>query len=516
MAFAALLLATAAARSAVVIAPPTRGADAAGSLSRLRGGAAPLQLFTSVPSRSQALAAYLLAVNSRSRRMLRSLLWGRGSSQVARPIHPDRAAAPTDAKHNNVFGIPFGRRKKRVLILISDTGGGHRASAQALKAALEEQYNGMVETSIVDVWTAYGPWPYNGMVRHYRYLQRRPKIWYMAFMTSAINPTRYISDRLMSMMAYRGFSDCFSEFSPDLVVSMHPLCQTAALNVLDSAARGAARDAKKKVPFATVVTDLASPHPLWLHPRCDLCFVPSDIFARAAVQRGLCKSKLRQYGLPVRPAFAKQRRSAKELRRELGLLPGRKTVLLVGGGDGVGNLGAIVDAMGTRLGASNGCSAQMIVVCGKNKQLYDELRRRDWGGSLHVVVEGFVSRMADYMTSADCIVTKAGPGTIAEASICGLPIMLSGHLPGQESGNVRHVVRNGFGAYSRDPNVIAKTVWSWFQDPAKLARMSEQARKHSKPHATKQIAEDIVRLLERSQPAPDSHGELAGLAALTV
>ena len=58
-----------------------------------------------------------------------------------------------------------------------------------------------------------------------------------------------------------------------------------------------------------------------------------------------------------------------------------------------------------------------------------------------------------------CIVTKAGPGTIAEACCCGLPIMLSGYLPGQESGNVGHVVDGGFGAYSSDPSELARTAW---------------------------------------------------------
>ena len=66
--------------------------------------------------------------------------------------------------------------------------------------------------------------------------------------------------------------------------------------------------------------------------------------------------------------------------------------------------------------------------------------------------------MSDYMASASCIVTKAGPGTIAEACCAGLPIMLSGFLPGQESGNVGFVVDGGFGDYSAEPTTIAETV----------------------------------------------------------
>lgn len=52
----------------------------------------------------------------------------------------------------------------------------------------------------------------------------------------------------------------------------------------------------------------------------------------------------------------------------------------------------------------------------------------------HTHAQGFVSNMDEWMGAVDCIVTKAGPGTIAEAMIRGLPIMLSAFLPGQEVG----------------------------------------------------------------------------------
>ena len=53
------------------------------------------------------------------------------------------------------------KRKKKVLILMSDTGGGHRASAQALEAAFDELFPNQIECSTVDIWTDFAPWPYN-------------------------------------------------------------------------------------------------------------------------------------------------------------------------------------------------------------------------------------------------------------------------------------------------------------------------------------------------------------------
>jgi len=405
-------------------------------------------------------------------------------------------------------------------------------SRQALAGLIEQHHGDRIEVSIVDVWTVYTGWPFNRMVRQYRYMQSRPALWYSMYKVSAFPPTRFFFNSAQRLLAFSGIRACLEEHKPDLVISMHPLCQTVPLQAL-AAVEDAARKHKlslgptpalapvlaeaageapeeeeetirrrrrrRHVPFVTVVTDLGAAHPLWLHPGVDLCFVPSDAFVRAAKLKGLKPNQLRLHGLPVRQDFTLQRRRGAAARRELGLRPDRKTVLIVGGGDGVGKLGAIVQALGEKLGQS-GAPMQMVVVCGRNARLQRQLREQEWPPSVHVVVEGFVSRMSEFMAAADCIVTKAGPGTIAEASICGLPVMLSGHLPGQETGNVKHVLHHGFGSYSRNPRIIAKTVAKWLDEPSTLERLSANARAAARPGATYEIVRDVVELLDRGPP----------------
>ena len=452
------------------------------------------------------------------------------------PGSPSAAVGPRSA-----IGSLARRPKQKVLILMSDTGGGHRASAQALAEVLAQRHGDKVETAIVDVWTLYGPWPFGQeLVPYYRELAKRPLLWWAHFRASSLKPAAYFMSQLMSAVCYRGFEQCIREHSPDVVISMHPLCQAVPIKVLRrmhrdeleaaAAAVHPGARAARRIPFVTVVTDLATPHPFWLHPRADLCFVPSDSFHKAATDRGLARSQLRQHGLPVRPGFSPKRalavppktapgvangsswapswaatRAEPSVLRELGLLPDRHTVLLVGGGDGVGKLGDIVDAMALQLAkhnAAGGASAQMAVVCGKNQVLCQQLQARDWGPHLHVAVVGFTSRMNDYMGVASCIVTKAGPGTIAEACCSGLPIMLSGYLPGQESGNVAFVVDGGFGAYASEPTKIASTVASWLAEPHRLAEMSERSLRAARPVATERIADDIIELIRPNRVEP--------------
>lgn len=58
---------------------------------------------------------------------------------------------------------------------------------------------------------------------------------------------------------------------------------------------------------------------------------------------------------------------------------------------------------------------------------------------------GFVHNMPEWMSASDMIITKAGPGTIAESLICGLPVLLNAFIPCQEEGNVTYVLDNKVG-----------------------------------------------------------------------
>lgn len=58
--------------------------------------------------------------------------------------------------------------KVNMLILMSDTGGGHRASAQALEAALEDMFPGRIAVTMVDIFTEHSRWPYSASVPAYQ------------------------------------------------------------------------------------------------------------------------------------------------------------------------------------------------------------------------------------------------------------------------------------------------------------------------------------------------------------
>ena len=187
----------------------------------------------------------------------------------------------------------------------------------------------------------------------------------------------------------------------------------------------------------------------------DKCFVPSDALNEKAQSRGLKPSQVIQHGLPIRKGFWNTERDTEEevkkstfltrfrkdssvaetksdkvnMRDELGLDRDLPTVLVVGGGDGMGGIVEIASKLGQSLGESSSTPAyQMVVVCGSNEEAKKQLSGTNFGPGVKVLIQGFVNNMDEWMNASDALVTKAGPGTIAEASICGLPCMLFAFL----------------------------------------------------------------------------------------
>ena len=255
----------------------------------------------------------------------------------------------------------------------------------------------------------------------------------------------------------------------------------------------------------TVVTDLASFHHGWFHTRAERCFVASDVAAEAARHHGLHARRVRLLGLPVRPAFAGTLPDKEAARARLGLADTGFTVLLLGGGEGMGPVAATARAVAHRL-ATTGMAAQLVVICGRNERLRQSLQRSDW--PIPVQVCGFVDNMQEWMAASDCVITKAGPGTIAEALICGLPILLSGFIPGQEEGNVSLVVENGAGAYCDSPDGIAAIINDW-AGGNELVQMAARARELGRPRAAYDIVDEIVELMDGNNAEAKDSGTLS-------
>jgi 1,2-diacylglycerol 3-beta-galactosyltransferase len=114
--------------------------------------------------------------------------------------------------------------------------------------------------------------------------------------------------------------------------------------------------------------------------------------------------------------------------------------------------------------------------------------------------------MPELMAASDILITKAGPGTISEAFIAGIPTILNGYIPGQETGNVTYVTQNRAGAFAESPHSIAQTVREWLapNSPA-LSELIYNASRLARPEASLAIATDLHRLLDVGVYISPSH-----------
>lgn len=338
----------------------------------------------------------------------------------------------------------FQKRQKRqkVLILMSDTGGGHRASAQAIDQALQVQFPHAIDVEIMDIWTTHAHWPFNRFVPTYRFLAKHPLLWRGFYAYGSFSLTRKFTEVWSWKQCFDSFEQAIRRADPDFIVSVHPLCQLIPLSITSKLNAERLAASKPRIPFITIVTDLGSAHPTWFDNRCDALYVPSDAVRLMAIKNGIQPSKIILKGLPIRPAFWKESGSKQEMRKALSLSDD-KTVLLMGGGDGVGGITKITSAVIDKLLEAK-FNSQLIVICGHNQKLVDKLKVKlklpylertppHAAAQVNVHIKGFVENIDEYMTASDCLITKAGPGTIVEAMIRGLPVILSSYLPGQVS-----------------------------------------------------------------------------------
>jgi 1,2-diacylglycerol 3-beta-galactosyltransferase len=379
--------------------------------------------------------------------------------------------------------------KKRLLFLLSDTGGGHRASAEAIAEGLEHEYPGEFEAIIEDVWKDSTPFPFNQVPNSYGWLTGPGlPIWKLMWDTATHGRAQDLLFRTVDWIASRDTIAYLRRHNPDIVIAIHPLMNHLGVQWMREAGLG-------HIPFITVVTDMVTIHPTWICPEVDLCLVPTaEAYARA-LELGMPAEKLQIGGQPVKLKFMDLTPNRPEARRELGLAEHHPTVLLIGGGEGYGKLDKIATEIATAVS-----TAQLLIITGRNQRLRQRLEalQPTWPIPSHIY--GFVQNMPQLMSAADILITKAGPGTLSEAFIAGLPPIIFGYIPGQELGNVAYVQQHEAGAYATEPQAIAQLVQAW-ADPHndRLRTLAANAKGLARPTAVLDIAHAIHACWQQRQ-----------------
>jgi 1,2-diacylglycerol 3-beta-galactosyltransferase len=373
---------------------------------------------------------------------------------------------------------------KHIVFVMSDTGGGHRAAAEAIQEAMESLYPDSYTYELVDVFRHYTPFPMTLMPWLYPHWVNFAAIsWRLGYWF--IN-SRFRSNLLLGLLYWysrRKLNRLFHDHPADVVVSVHSVLTKPTLSQW------------RKIhtpprPYVTVVTDLVSTPVFWYQLEVDKCLLPTQEAYQHGIEAGMSEEQLEVTGLPVHPQFIRGISEKQAARDMLGWDQDAVTVLVVSGGEGMGPLYNI-----TRAIDAEKLDIQLVIVAGRNQQLKKKLETDAWNQPTHIYP--FVE-MAKFMSAADILITKAGPATISEACVVGLPIILSGYVPGQEKGNVDYVVNNGAGVYAPGPEEVVKALREWVKDQKSQQEYAASAAKLGCPEAAWDIAKEIDRLARQA------------------
>ncbi len=315
-------------------------------------------------------------------------------------------------------------------------------------------------------------------------IRRSRALWAVVYYGSNLGGSIAANPTVLGPQVRRVLEALLERHDPDVVVSVHPLVNHVAWQAIG---RG-----RRRRGLMVVVTDLVEFHRGWSFPRADLVVVPSEGAFDECRRQHVPADRLRVLGLPVslrfRPAAPGERQA---LRRRFGLDEDRFTVLVMGGGEGSAGLIKQVRAL-----CWGEHEWQVIAVCGRNERLRRRLGRVHF--RTPTVLLGFVDHMPELMRAADLVVTKAGPGAIGEALASDLPLLITSHLPGQETANIGYVTSTGVGLYVPDPEALLAAVSKLAaEDGREAQQMAARAEEVWRPYAALDIAREAIAIARR-------------------
>ena len=314
-------------------------------------------------------------------------------------------------------------------------------------------------------------------------IRRSPRAWGAVYHSSNTKPTWAAIRAVFGGPVRKILVELIKAHDPDVVLSVHPLFNQVGFQAIQRSGRPRA--------LMTVITDLIDFHRGWTFSKADLVIAPTEEARRVALRRRVPADRVKLLGLPVDLRFRPPAPGEKQaLRRRYGLDQKRFTVLVVGGAAGAGQMLKQV-----RMLSAEQHEWQVVAVCGRNESLRRRLSQLEF--ATPTLVYGFVDFMPELMRACDVAVTKAGPGAIAEALATGLPVIVTGFLPGQESPNVDFVVEAGFGKFTPKVDELLEEIRVLAEGGPTWQSMSKKAAELAHPYASSDIARECLLLAAR-------------------
>ena len=376
----------------------------------------------------------------------------------------------------------------RVLIATVTAGGGHLAAASALEESWKELRPDDV-LQCVDVLQFASKLYRNIYTETYvKIIAHAPELYALVFKkTDNQEQVRKMSSfrRTFARRTNTGFIRHVKLFKPDVILCTHYMPLEIFCHPQDAEKIGN--------PFtACIVTDFEA-HSFWLEPAADFYCVAAKETMESVIARGANRDTVAVTGIPISSKFSLPI-DPLAVRKSMGLRDDLPTLLVLGGGFGMGPVADILEQLDKTPG-----EFQTVVVSGRNTELRQELSIRDYVHPTRVI--GFSNKMHELMTVADLIITKPGGLTTSEALALGRPLFILNPIPGQEAANSDFLLERGAAAKVNRVEDLPFRLQELLGSK-KLSEMRHAAKSLGRPDAAKVICNQVLQRFEQFRGKP--------------
>ncbi|MCX7027854.1 MAG: glycosyltransferase [Spirochaetes bacterium] len=307
--------------------------------------------------------------------------------------------------------------KKKILITMLEVGFGHKSPAIAVKESLEDFAASALAVDVVDFARESGAYRDDLAIKgSWDFALAFPisaRIGYLLMEASGKNSGKLL-DVLFRECVVKGI-DYIDRYQPDMIFATHPLCLYIAVKAREILGR----DFK----VAAYIVDPFDGYIWWANDGADALLVASEESRDRLLEHGIKPGLIHQMGFPIKKSFFNfDRPACANIISDLGLEPGRLTLLISAGGQGIGKIYFFAEYL-----YLSQLPINLIVVAGKNKSTkrrFDSLKKYI-KSKTKLASLGYVTNMNELMCSADLVVGKAGASTAMEAIFLGKPFVFT-------------------------------------------------------------------------------------------
>jgi len=305
--------------------------------------------------------------------------------------------------------------KPRVVFPYTEAGFGHIMPMNSIADEFEKLYGDKVEVVRSRFFTEGGDEKLiayeQKLVESVRKYNKRTTLGYFA-----TRNMRFWGTKLSSWGAVVYFGDGASEegikhmeeLKPDLVFSTHWATNYYAMKM-------------ENRPITVMYCPDAWLNTLFSYP-CDLALIsmPTGYIQALKKNKRFNTDNLKQVPFLIRKEAFEITSDKAALRRKLGLDENRFTVLVADGGYGVGKCGKMCRELIKR-----DLPINLIAVCGRNEELYEELKTVKTGKNIIFRPYGIAENMLEIIAASDISCGKSGASLMAEPCFFGVPEIIT-------------------------------------------------------------------------------------------